>query len=558
MENPLILKRYMFWLKQKNVKDNVTAAVKNFVYCSNIPVTDACIEKTIREHPEDHSLYTIRYALNQWNVASGIYQIETDDLREISFPAIAFLHKGGGSCVVVTGVSGEQIAYIDPEEGPKREPLQAFASLWTGVVLLAEVTPQSGEPHHQNRRQEKRIPQNSTLVFALTLLLFALVLFAEIRFIRESLLPWLSVTLLKLITLLGNTFLFVVTYHEKSEFPAVLGPLKRWYICQNVQHRNKAMGLGPYGRIYPLDLRWVYGTGSFLCLSFSICAGWLDDYAVLFFAANLLLIPVVTYPVLLGAGTWSTFQLLLVGHLWVEELLLFGLLPAAGEGPGIGPALAYVSGFIVTAGGFLIVKPLLLRAQRSLATEKELSLFRSLPDAWSMVREAGAAVSPAVIENEISLGPPGGSPVLLILHPFDRQSGCMLEKLSTMLREPQPVGLTLRFGEAHKNDVVAEAVSYFTAFHQRGNGERTLEMLLYWYGLPTKQLKYLAKKYPVPGPFQPGQILESVKHQSRWVAQNQIPHLPAACIHGRVLPKGLTVDSLRFFLRKEVPPLDAA
>ena len=123
------------------------------------------------EHPHKDNLYGLSEMLSGYRIPNAATHIDDkeNDLSRIDLPFIA---HAGGDFVAVYNVESDKVHYL--WNGKKiAVPVSQFISIWSGVVLLAEITANSCEPDYKAHRKKDlfTIAQQSILTLACFLLL---------------------------------------------------------------------------------------------------------------------------------------------------------------------------------------------------------------------------------------------------------------------------------------------------------------------------------------------------------------------------------------------------
>ena len=160
----------------------------------NVKYTKGFSNQYINEHPHKYNLYGLSKMLSDYGIRNAATQIEDkeNDLFNIECPFVA--HSGGDFVVVErllqrkgetgeieeTGETGEigetgetgKVMFL--RNGKKLSaPVSQFIQSWSGVILLAETSPDSIEPDYKAHRKKDllNIAQQSILALAAILLL---------------------------------------------------------------------------------------------------------------------------------------------------------------------------------------------------------------------------------------------------------------------------------------------------------------------------------------------------------------------------------------------------
>ena len=105
-----------------------------------------------REHPYRDSLFGLSQMLSNYHVQTLALRLEKkiSELLELDAPFIAFANN---EFVLVHRLSPDQISYYWRDGKSITLDVNTFLGTWSGVVLLAEKTEQSGEPDYEKHRK---------------------------------------------------------------------------------------------------------------------------------------------------------------------------------------------------------------------------------------------------------------------------------------------------------------------------------------------------------------------------------------------------------------------
>ena len=125
--------------------------------------TKSFSDKYFNEHPHKYNLYGLSKMLSGYGIRNAATQIEDkeNDLFKIKCPFVAQM---GGDFVVVSHITptlskgeGERVegAVHFIRNGKKLSlPVSQFIQSWSGIILLAETSPESGEPDYREHRKK--------------------------------------------------------------------------------------------------------------------------------------------------------------------------------------------------------------------------------------------------------------------------------------------------------------------------------------------------------------------------------------------------------------------
>jgi len=114
--------------------------------------TKSFSDKYFNEHPQKNNLYGLSKMLADYGIRNAATQIEDKgkDLFNIECPFVA---HAGGDFSVVFQVDSNKVHFL--RYGNKLSvPVDQFIQSWSGIILLAETSPESGEPDYREHRKK--------------------------------------------------------------------------------------------------------------------------------------------------------------------------------------------------------------------------------------------------------------------------------------------------------------------------------------------------------------------------------------------------------------------
>ena len=138
---------------------NAQATVGALLRQLRVSVTSQTIRQTLWQHPDFPSLLSISDALDDWQVDNAAIQLgHVEQLRELPTPFVVHSTKEGGLYLLIESVANGTITSMEPNRQHRQtEPEAQFAKHWSGVVLMAEKTEQSGELDYQRKHRQEVI-----------------------------------------------------------------------------------------------------------------------------------------------------------------------------------------------------------------------------------------------------------------------------------------------------------------------------------------------------------------------------------------------------------------
>lgn len=150
-------------MQLNSTERNSLDAVKYVLWQLKINVSPAGLKKDLCFHPDFPNLLSVTDSLSKWNIPNLATRLNSDQLRDIPLPALAFVHIRGGILAPIKSVSSDTIEWLDTVKGWQKEPIDEFQRKWSGIAVLVEPSQQSGETDYiknirKHRKDSLRLP----------------------------------------------------------------------------------------------------------------------------------------------------------------------------------------------------------------------------------------------------------------------------------------------------------------------------------------------------------------------------------------------------------------
>jgi len=195
------------------------------------------------EHPHKYNLFGLSKMLTDYGVENAGTRIAEKE-NDLSLIELPFIAHTGVDFVVVHKIEPNKVHYF--WNGKKIViTVQEFIQTWSGVILLAETTPDSIEPDYREHRKKElwNIAQKSILILA-GILIFG------IAYINRALFTNLGISLLLLANLVGiyiGYLLILKQMHVNSQYADKICSLFSKSDCNNVLESDVAKLWGVFG-----------------------------------------------------------------------------------------------------------------------------------------------------------------------------------------------------------------------------------------------------------------------------------------------------------------------
>lgn len=304
----------MRYIRQVSPGDNALAALCNLIYCLKIKVTASYL-KGIKYHKDYPSLLALVDYLEDLSVDSLAVKLDSHQLSEIPYPAIAHLHKNNGHFVVLQKCDNGYIQYLDPEIGTVNEKVDEFKKKWTGITLLVQVTEKSGEENYSKKRKIEIV---RTLNGYLSVSLFIISLVFSLMLISSVYIP---IFILKAIGLVFCLILLQKQFGSMNSYLSSFCKLGSKSDCDAVINSTASKF---FGLLHLSELGVLYFLGNIILIVHSGFIGVQIDGALV--VLNLFVLPFTLFSVYyqkIVIKKWCPLCIIVMGVFWIEFYLLW-------------------------------------------------------------------------------------------------------------------------------------------------------------------------------------------------------------------------------------------
>ena len=540
---------------QRAATENPIAAAGILLEALGIPVTDTTLRRLLVTHPQYPSLQALADALEDVGVASRAVQANSENLVELSLPAIAGLGRGPEMrFVVLREVRPGQGRYTDPGRGEVVLPEREFSLQWSGILLLPTVSPDAGERDYRKRRTEEVLERLRGPALAVGAALTVILLLTTLPPMEyEPSVLWHALLLVKL-SGFGLATLLIAMSGSQDGGAAKLCPLGERLNCRSVLS-SPAAKLG--GWIPMADLGGLYFLGGLLSLVLWRIAERPESLPAPLGLLNLLALPYVvfsvSYQAFLGRWCWPCLG---VQALFVAEFALFWQLPGSHslpiDGlPRVDLALLVVS-FALPALGWGALRPRWAQGCQADARAEENARLRSHPALFQQALQRSTPIPTDPIPHELAMGPDAAPFCLTVLvHPACDHCAEVFSELQPLLALSKGLlrcVVRLCFVPGGRTEAIARRIAELTVAGKPGSAN---EALVAWFADQQQSVPAWIERYvPEPTPA-PEAVAETLRATLKWIEAAAIAGAPALFLNGRRIATSQIRD-LRIFLRAHV------
>lgn len=545
------------WIKDKNDNGNVVAVTENLLYHLEVPATNSFISKAVKDHPNPASIAAVGGVLNKLRVNNMTVQITPGELNEIAYPAVAHVRKNdNGYFVMLQGINGDQVCYLEPELGWKKEPLQEFQQKWSGIVLMADAEGSAGEKDYAKNRLRERLAALRTPFLAATLsMMTVLAVVSGFSTYPGETNTWLP---LLLVLLAGTTISILLLVKNIDNYNPLFNKICNLGVKRKPINCNSILNSPPsrlFGWLSWSEIGAFYFTGSLLALSISLFRDPSGSMWGMLAVINLLALPYTFFSVYYQAFVvkqWCTLCTAIQILLWLE---LACLLPPILSGSlplfNFPDAGMLVWTFLFPVVLWTAIKPGLEKSRQVKPMQERLNKFIKNPSLMRTLLAAGPAVETGVMDREVVLGDPAAPNVVtMAVSMYCGGCGYAFHDMKELVQENPDVKVILRFSVKTGDDSkdTNAIILCILAFTHESSTEGVVEMITDWYENGTRDFNTWVKNHPLKNPENMERAAALLEAHALWCAEAKIRKTPTLYINNRELPEGFYASDVRYFL----------
>ena len=501
--------------------------------------TKSFTNKYFNEHPHKYDLYGLSKMLSDYGVKTIAVKVEDkeNNLFNIELPFIAYV---GGDFVVVYKINGDNVSYL--RNGKKITiPVSQFIQTWSGVTLLAAVSPDSIEPNYAKNRKKELLPIVQKAVVAIVgILIFGLV------YISQALFTDLGISLLLFVNLTGiyiGCLLLLKQMRIHSQYADKICSLFSKRDCNNVLESPAAklwntfswseIGLG-YFTANVLLLLFFPQTVSVITilniftLPYAFWSIWYQKTKAQQWC-SLCLIALVQL--------WSIFAISLIfGYIQFSELKLIDLSDILLVGS------VYAA---ITLGFTLLNKGVEIKA-----VQQEMNSIKANEKVFNTLLALQPFHEVSKADSQIIFGNPDADlKITIFTNLFCNPCAAMHKRVKKFLLETNDDAcVQYIFASFHSNFNFAE--KYIVAAYLQKKPNEFEQIIAEWFERGKAQGEAFFKKYQLD--IEDLQIeVEFLKHKA-WTEKSQLRATPTILVNGYKLPDNYKIEDLKHFVKTKV------
>ncbi len=124
-----------------------------------VNVTSKTLRDSLTGNPDYPGIISIADTLNEFKVSNTMLQVSKEEIHLLNAPFLTRITAQNGSFVVVNEINGNEVSFWNSSKSkkPEKASLEEFLSQWTGLVLVAEASGNSGETGYNEKRKLEQL-----------------------------------------------------------------------------------------------------------------------------------------------------------------------------------------------------------------------------------------------------------------------------------------------------------------------------------------------------------------------------------------------------------------
>ena len=539
-----------------------------FLKLLKVKHTKSFSDQYFNEHPRKNNLYGLSKMLSDYGIRNAATRIEDkeNDLFNLECPFVAY---AGGEFVVVEKVSPTPA--LPQREGETEEsgaegvsvhfirkgkrliaPIAQFIQSWSGVILLAETSPDSIEPDYTEHRKRDWliIAQKSILALACILLLgiaYINNLFSPSLLGRAGERLSLCFSLLLFVNFIGIYICYLLVLkqlHIQSRYADKICTLFSQSDCNNVLESDAAKLWGIFGWS---EIGMGYFAANTVMLLF---LPHLFPYIVLI---NILSLPFTVWSVWyqkVKARQWCPLCLIVQGLLWA--IFIINLIFDYIQLPDFNffslnstlYTLLTLCCYVVPAFTLNLLLPKLSEGNQVEQLRQEINSIKANEEAFKTLLLQQPFYEVSLSDSRILFGNPDSKlKISIFTNPFCNPCAKMHVRVEKLLKETKGE-VCIQYIFSAFNEDLNYANRYFNAIYLGKGSTAAMQIYTEWFekGKALKEAFFDDLQLDMTNPI----IEEEFQKHESWKEKTQLRATPTILVNGYKLPDNYKIEDLRF------------
>ncbi len=488
-----------------------------------VTVTNTSVREQLQIHPDYPSLLSLSDTLDTWHIQNAALKLQPEQFKELEAPFVAHLYSNDGEFVLVTSLDKENVNFTDGAFKQYQVAYHDFYRLWSGIVLVAEATEQSGEKDYQYKRKQEQLASLRIHTF---ILLFSSIVFLSI--LQKAFTDWREYLFIanQLFGFIICVLLFTVQWGFGNALVNNFCQIGKTGNCNNILNSSASK---LFGWLSWSEVGLLYFSGSFLAILMLPVNHW-----VLLKILNILALPYTVWSVYYQARvakSWCVLCLMVQALLWIEFIINYPI--TFNDVLTINEIIVTIQAFGIPTILWLFIKPLIIQSNKLNKTQQALQKFKSNPALFQalLVNQKEVSLPSLSGIQTIHLGSPiANNTILMVSNPFCKPCAKAHKDLEEVLRDnphlkAEIIFLTCGDTDGKRLDIAQHLLALQASSNNIANA------LDDWYAEGINNIEAWKKKYPIAEVNQP-YFIEMAKAHCDWCSFANITATPTFFING--------------------------
>jgi len=516
---------------QKNI-------LTSFLELLNVKHTKSFASKHFNEHPHKYNLYGLSAMLSDYGIENAATRIEDKeyDLFNIELPFIAHT---GSDFVVVYKIDNDNVSYFWNGK-PITIPVSQFVQTWSGVVLLAEPTPNSKEPaYSENRKKELFTVVQKGVLAIVGVLIFGL------AYISQELSTDLGISLLLFVNLTGIYICYLLVLKSvrvHSQYADKICSLFSKRDCNNVLESSAAKLWGVFSWA---EIGFGYFIANVLLLLF------FPQTVFLVAILNIFTLPYAFWSIWyqkVKARQWCPLCLIVLVQLWAIFAigLLFGYVQFSEWGFINVPDLLLVgSVYVACVFGLTLLIPKLSKGGEMETIKQEINSIKANEKVFDILLTQQPFYEANKDNSQIFFGNPNASmKITIFTNPFCAPCATMHKRVEKFLQETDGDACVQYIFSSFTPDLDFANKYLVAAYLQKEQYEFEC-IIADWFekGKPLREAFFNDLELNI----EDSQVESEFQKHEAWKEKTQLRATPTILVNGYKLPDNYKIEDLKYF-----------
>ncbi|TSD67051.1 hypothetical protein FFF34_006535 [Inquilinus sp. KBS0705] len=518
-----------------NKLPNADAVLIAFIKCFNPSIRIEQVTNELDIHPDYPNLLALNDVLDSLGIHSSAYRISPADIAALPRPFIAHTTQRGTEFLLVHQYNDEQVIVTDQNQTKFILQTNSFLDVFDGVVLVPD---DETKPVVNIKARFDLSGLRYPLAYGLLLLAFAAILVSYPLIFTSWQLTLIG--LCKTVGLIVSVLLLIQGIDKNNPFIQTLCGGGGKANCNAILSSKAA---NAFSWLSWSEVGFFYFAGTWLTLLFT-GSNAIEVLAVL----NILSLPYTIYSIYYQARVarqWCIMCCAVQGLLWLEFFPLLTFLRSPVLYPSTYGWLVLFACFALSISLWLLLKPLLLKAQQLKSLKQQLRRFKYNTEIFNLMLKVQPKYTKPNKDWSIVLGNTEADNIItMVSNPYCGPCSQTHKALDEWLHGNPGLQARIIF-TTDDIDIKARVARHLMALNQLQDKSIVRQALRDWYGQKKKSYEDWANAYPVQ--FNDNDFILLDK-QKAWCRLAEVKFTPTLLINGYLLPDQYQINDIKYML----------